>query len=111
MEKKSKAPFIIACVFTGLALIAQVFAMIYGIPAIRLIFNPGENGEGIALIALLPLFIYLAIAVLIFSIVAIILSIINIAKRNFRTPSIIFVVGNGLFNFVNIVFFILFFTL
>jgi len=107
MEKKSKAPFIIACVFSGLALLAQVFAMIYGIPALVYLLNPSEGWEGLGAAVLLVLFLILAGVVLVFSIVAIVLSAKNIANKNHKKLSIAFVVCNGVFNLINVLLLVL----
>lgn len=106
MTKKLKVLFIISIILTVILLAAEVFTLILGIDSLRVIYNPSEDLEGIALIVLLPFYILFSVIVLVTTIIMTVFNVICIRKRYKRGFTISSLVVSWLINISNVALFI-----
>ncbi len=104
---KNKTLFIISVICTILCIIGEVFAVIFGIESLNLIYIPTEDFEGLALIVLLPVYLIISGAILLITIISTIFNIICIRNNYHKVISICILILNLLMSLLNIIMFIL----
>lgn len=118
-EKKPVFPiiaFVLTVLLTILCVAAEVFTVIIGIDSIDLVFHPTNDGQGLGLIVLIPVFLIASGIILLVSIVTFIFALLSIIifKRKFKTfrstafniISILSIIMLALFNIANISMFV-----